>query len=159
MPRPCKRTYHPSVSNPHRQPSSKSARVARLKDVDIKFHPNDQYLQGAWPNRRRRNWTAARQCRVRHQAGSKRRAHRPERGGYVTKRQVRGEFKVENLSPGKYSIPVSGNLRNSDLRFEESPFEIVDQDINGLVIKATRGGSISGVIVFEGYGCQSAENS
>jgi hypothetical protein len=66
--------------------------------------------------------------------------------GSVTNSQ--GEFKLENLIPGQYAIavrPEKGDWRAEDLRFE-----IVDQDVNDLVVRTIKGGSLSGVIVFEG---------
>ena len=60
----------------------------------------------------------------------------------------RGEFRLENLSPGKYGVSIQN--RTSELRADELRFEVMDQDIAGLVIKTERGASVSGVIVVEG---------
>ena len=60
-----------------------------------------------------------------------------------------GEFKVENLSPGKYSVYLDSET-DSELISETVRFEVTDQDIDGLLIKTSRGGSISGVVVLEG---------
>lgn len=67
--------------------------------------------------------------------------------GAVTNKD--GEFKLENLSPGKYAVfvevPADSNWRADYVRFEVS-----DQDVTGLIVKATKGASASGVIVLEG---------
>ena len=60
----------------------------------------------------------------------------------------RGEFRLEGLAPGKYS--VSAAERNGTWRADELQFEIVDQDVTGLVIRTEQAGAISGVIVLEG---------
>jgi protocatechuate 3,4-dioxygenase beta subunit len=60
-----------------------------------------------------------------------------------------GEFKIENLPPGKYSVYLDSET-DSDRVSEAVRFEVIDQDIDGLLIKTSRGGSISGVVVLEG---------
>ncbi|HET9527225.1 MAG TPA: carboxypeptidase-like regulatory domain-containing protein [Pyrinomonadaceae bacterium] len=61
----------------------------------------------------------------------------------------RGEFKLENLVPGKYAVALSRGP-DSDWRVDEPRFEIVDSDVTGLVIKTIKSASISGVVVLEG---------
>jgi Carboxypeptidase regulatory-like domain len=60
-----------------------------------------------------------------------------------------GEFKSENLLPGKYMIFIAPE-GNSELRPESVTFDVIDRDVTGLVIKAVRGGSVAGVVVWEG---------
>ena len=60
-----------------------------------------------------------------------------------------GEFKVENLSPGKYAVYLDSQTDSEDVS-EAVRFEVLDQDVDGLLIKVSRGGSISGVVVLEG---------
>jgi protocatechuate 3,4-dioxygenase beta subunit len=146
LPRPYRRTYHPSVTDPSQATVVEVEEGSELKDVDIMFtrtvstytargrivdgetgQPLANIDYGITRYEERGSWSRS--------------------GGYVT--NSRGEFKIENLSPGKYGIPVSNSSEN-DLRFDEMSFEIVDHDVNDLVIKATKGGSISGVVVFEG---------
>ncbi|HET7114683.1 MAG TPA: hypothetical protein VFI57_13645, partial [Pyrinomonadaceae bacterium] len=60
-----------------------------------------------------------------------------------------GEIKLENVTPGKYAI----YLDPSPLRpvyAEPVRFEVVDQDVKDLVLRASSGSSMSGVIVLEG---------
>ncbi|HXQ72751.1 MAG TPA: hypothetical protein VN844_19795 [Pyrinomonadaceae bacterium] len=145
-PRPYRRTYHPSVSDPSQATIVEIEEGSETKDIDIMFTrtvstytARGRIVDGETGQPLANiNYGITRY----EEGGSSGRS-----GGNVT--NSRGEFKIENLSPGKYSIPIS-NSRENDLRFEEVPFEIVDHDVNDLVIKATRGGSISGVVVFEG---------
>jgi hypothetical protein len=60
-----------------------------------------------------------------------------------------GEFKFESLTPGKYAVFMMPQA-NSELREDPVSFEIVDQDVSGLMLRTSRGGSISGSIVLEG---------
>lgn len=62
---------------------------------------------------------------------------------------ARGEFKFDNLVPGKYAISIIAN-KDSNWRSDLLRFEVVDQDVGNLLIKATKGSSISGVLVVEG---------
>jgi hypothetical protein len=60
-----------------------------------------------------------------------------------------GEFRAENLPPGKYGIFVQPQ-QDSDVRSESVIFEILDQDVSGLVVKTTKGSaSLSGSVVVE----------
>jgi hypothetical protein len=71
-------------------------------------------------------------------------------GGSDQKSNSQGEFRIDNLVPGKYS--VSAHMpSDSDLRAEPVGFDVVDQDVTGLVIKLARGGtSLSGKVVVQG---------
>jgi hypothetical protein len=60
-----------------------------------------------------------------------------------------GEFRIENLPPGNYAVYLEAST-DSEWSSEEVRFEITDQDIEGLVIKTSRGATVSGVVVLEG---------
>ena len=59
-----------------------------------------------------------------------------------------GEFKFENVLPGKYAVYVETE-HNSEILTNPLPFEVTDHDITGLVLKTVKGASISGVVVLE----------
>lgn len=61
---------------------------------------------------------------------------------------LRGEFVVEGLLPGKYGVVQFGNV-TSELRIEPITFDVVDQDVTDLTIRLGRGASISGFIIVE----------
>ena len=69
----------------------------------------------------------------------------------------RGEFKLENLVPGKYAVQISTG-RGSAWRADEVLFEIVDEDVSGLVVQTKRAASLSGVVVIEGGDDKNARN-
>jgi protocatechuate 3,4-dioxygenase beta subunit len=60
-----------------------------------------------------------------------------------------GEFNIQNLYPGKYSVFV-GSINDSEWHAEPVRFEVVDQDVDGLLLKTSRGASAWGVIILEG---------
>ena len=59
-----------------------------------------------------------------------------------------GDFVVEGLIPGKYSVFTLAN-RNSEFRTDGSTFDVVDSDVTGITIRLIKGGSISGVVVID----------
>lgn len=75
-----------------------------------------------------------------------------QRNSYVggnTVSNSKGEFKVENLPPGKYGVFLAAQP-DSDLRSDVVAFELVDQDVNGLLVKSTKGGaSLAGSVVLD----------
>lgn len=76
----------------------------------------------------------------------------PNRGPMIGSNTIsnsRGEFRFENITPGKYSI-ITMPQPNSDIRVGPIGVEIVDQDVAGLVLKTVKGGVISGFVVLEG---------
>lgn len=62
---------------------------------------------------------------------------------------AQGEFRLERVPAGKYSISIE-LPPESDLQAEPVTFDVVDQDVTGLVIKSSLGASLSGTVVFEG---------
>jgi uncharacterized protein (DUF2141 family) len=63
----------------------------------------------------------------------------------------RGEFKFQGLAPGKYAVFINNESGSSDWLGDALKFEVTDQDVGGLVLKAIKGtGSITGVLVVEG---------
>lgn len=66
-----------------------------------------------------------------------------------------GIFKLENLTPGLFAIFLPPQA-NSEMRADSVSFEIIDQDVTGLLVKASKGASVSGVIALEGTNDKSA---
>lgn len=66
-----------------------------------------------------------------------------------------GEFKFENLVPGKYSVYVQPEP-GSEFRANAVQFEVTDRDISGLVVKIVQGASLSGIVVIDGIDEKSA---
>ncbi|HXG93797.1 MAG TPA: carboxypeptidase-like regulatory domain-containing protein [Blastocatellia bacterium] len=63
---------------------------------------------------------------------------------------LKGEFRLEGLWPGRYAAIVSrGGADSVDFYSEPVVFEVTDNDVTGLEIKVHRGASISGVVMLE----------
>jgi hypothetical protein len=60
-----------------------------------------------------------------------------------------GEFRIENLTPGKYAVLVTP-FQGSDFLSNPVSFEILDQNVTGLLLKASIGASVSGKVLLEG---------
>lgn len=68
-------------------------------------------------------------------------------GSFVATDQ-KGEFTVDGLVAGSYSVLLSWDEKPTR-RVDSEPFEIVDQNITGVVIKLGKGTSISGAVVLQ----------
>lgn len=75
-----------------------------------------------------------------------------QRRSYVNATAIsnsQGEFRVEGLTPGKYALYLQPQ-QDSDLRSDAVAFDIVDQDVSGLVVKTSKGAaSLAGNVVLE----------
>jgi 5-hydroxyisourate hydrolase-like protein (transthyretin family) len=69
---------------------------------------------------------------------------------------ARGEFSVDGLLPGKYITYMLPDA-NSQLRAENTSFDIIDSDVSGVTIRLVKGSSISGTIVLESENKQAFE--
>ncbi|HEV2885180.1 MAG TPA: carboxypeptidase regulatory-like domain-containing protein [Pyrinomonadaceae bacterium] len=69
--------------------------------------------------------------------------------GIVATSGSQGEFRLENLAPGKYAIFILPQ-QHTDLRADSNQFDVIDHDVSGLIVKASKGASITGTLVLEG---------
>ncbi len=68
--------------------------------------------------------------------------------GSIPNTNMKGEFRAESLSPGKYTVSIS-RFRES-LRADPVTFDVLDQDVTGLLIKTSMGASLAGTVVIQG---------
>jgi Carboxypeptidase regulatory-like domain len=59
-----------------------------------------------------------------------------------------GEFRLENLAPGKYAVFMLPQQDSSD-RADAVAFEVIDQDVSELLIRTSAGATVTGTIVLE----------
>ncbi|HZT59563.1 MAG TPA: carboxypeptidase regulatory-like domain-containing protein [Pyrinomonadaceae bacterium] len=75
-------------------------------------------------------------------------------GADGTKANERGEFKLNNLPPGRYGLFAARDEAFSQQQptdySEAALAEIVDEDVSGLEVKLVRGATITGVVTLEG---------
>jgi hypothetical protein len=64
----------------------------------------------------------------------------------------KGEFQIERVPAGRYSLFVPGSNERVENYGQSEEFEIVDQDVSGIVITTGRTASVSGVVSIEGNG-------
>lgn len=67
---------------------------------------------------------------------------------YGERTSASGEFRVENVTPGKYTIFTVSD--SSEMTSGYVAFNVVDRDVTNLVITMGKGGSVSGVVVLDG---------
>lgn len=70
-------------------------------------------------------------------------------GGTDVRSNPDGAFRLEKLAAGKYSVSIQPPTE-SDLRAEPITFDLIDQDVTGLLIKTATGASLSGTVLLEG---------
>jgi len=140
-----KQVFHPDVTEPDKARVIEVSEGSEATDVDITlgralqmFSASGRVIEGEkglpLPNVR---------FSVRRMVGQ-----REEFANSLTISNIKGEFIIEGLLPGKYAINQLQN-QNNEFRAETLNFEIIDQDISGVVVKLVRGASVSGVIVIE----------
>src|SRR5439155_7492049 len=62
---------------------------------------------------------------------------------------TQGEFRMENVTPGKYMIFLYSQV-GSEIRSDSVPFELIDQDVTGLLVKTVKGLTITGTVALDG---------
>ena len=60
-----------------------------------------------------------------------------------------GNFRLPGLIPGKYRMSYSNPNEDNEYYSDQTEFQVVDDDVDGLEIKAKRGASVSGVAMIE----------
>jgi protocatechuate 3,4-dioxygenase beta subunit len=63
---------------------------------------------------------------------------------------ARGLFQISGLSPGNYGACVTSEYEAGDYYSDIAYFDVVDRDVSGVEVKATRGLTLSGVVMLEG---------
>jgi len=78
-------------------------------------------------------------------------------GGYSpmyvdTPTGARGSFQISGLSAGSYGVYVTSEYEAGDYYSEIAHFDVAEKDVSGIEVRATRGLTMSGVVVTEGEG-------
>jgi len=143
------RTYHPDTTD------EKQARVIEIKegsevaDVDIRFGSARKTYEAA--GRVVDKETGKPVPRIYVSCGSK-----PEKDGstpgYRTTAVAdgQGNFRLPGLPPGRYQATIVDVLDETGYTSETAEFEITDDNVSGVELKAFMGASVSGFVVIEG---------
>jgi hypothetical protein len=77
--------------------------------------------------------------------------------GIFTTSNSQGEFRMENVTPGKYvALAFLSPQPGSELRTDAVPFEVIDQDVTGLLVTTVKGLTITGSVALDGTHDKSA---
>jgi hypothetical protein len=140
------RTFHPSTVDPAAATVIDVSEGGEATDIDITFgRPTRTYIArgrivDGETNQPLPKTSVGIQVFMEHGISA---------SGNVAESTKDGVFKVENLPPGKYAV-YSEPPADSDWQSEAVQFEVTDRDVEGLVIKTSRGASVSGVVILEG---------
>ncbi len=75
-------------------------------------------------------------------------AHGTEFMNWGSTSNIKGEFKLENVTPGKYELVLPP--QTNGMRADTVQFEVIDADVSGLQVKTAEGAVVSGHVVMEG---------
>jgi hypothetical protein len=59
-----------------------------------------------------------------------------------------GQFRVDNVAPGRYSIAVAPQT-GTGMSGQSSPFDVINQDVTGVEVRAVKGATVSGVVALD----------
>ena len=141
-----KRVYHPSTNDPEQATVIELSEGGEATNVDITlgraantFTASGRIIDEGGQPVANMNYGVMQFIDAGHRSSMS--------NGSVT--NSRGEFRLENLLPGKYAVFIRAEWKGN-WNADEVQFEIVDEDLTGLVIKTKKGATVSGVVVIEG---------
>ena len=141
-----KQVFHPDVTDPAKAPVIEVAEGSEAKDIDIALGRPVQVF--SVKGRAINTDTNAPVPNIRF---GLQRILGPQQFEFVNSvvtTNARGDFVVEGLIPGKYgTMMYSGE--GIELRADTTTFEVIDQDVTGVVVKLSKGSVVSGVVVLE----------
>jgi len=70
--------------------------------------------------------------------------------GFITQTDDRGEFKLDGLSPGHYTVTPTSDYYGGNFYGDPVSFDITDKDVSGLELRTQPGLSLSGYISADG---------
>src|SRR6185369_6692551 len=74
---------------------------------------------------------------------------RPQFSPFVGQPSIDGNFRLEAITPGRYAVFVASDYEVSGFYSDPVYFEVVDQDVNDIEIRALRGLTLSGSVITE----------
>jgi hypothetical protein len=141
------RTFHPDASDPSEAKVVELAEGAEATDIDITLRQTAKGFAATGivvdgeTNQPLANVRFGLRRTIESRDG-------PVAGTGATSNRL-GEFRLENLTPGKYAVFIIPQ-QNSELRSDAVSFEVIDQDVSGLLLRTLKGASVSGTVILDG---------
>ena len=141
-----KQVFHPDVSEQAKATIIEVTEGSEANDVDIKLGPALQTFSASG-----RLVDSEKGLPVPNVTFSLQRlaGQRAELTNQPVMANSQGEFVAEGLAPGRYQVFLYQEVNNTDLRVDPFTFEVIDQDVNNIIIKFSKGASVTGVVVIE----------
>jgi hypothetical protein len=138
-----KQTYHPSATDPARATVIEVGEGSEATNVDIVFNRRElTYSVSGWIVD---GETSKPLANIRY--GLTKLSENGSSGMSGPTTTASGEFRFDSLTPGKYLVSIE---TSADWYGEPVRFEVIDEDVTNIILKTSKGASISGVVLFEG---------
>ena len=141
-----KQVFHPDVTDPAKAPVIEVSEGSEAKDIDIALGRAVQSF--SVKGRAINTDTGAPVPNIRF---GLQRIVGPQRFEFVNSVVVvnaRGDFVIEGLIPGKYNTTMFSG-EGIELQAETTTFDVIDQDVSGVILKLSQGSVVSGVVILE----------
>lgn len=138
--------YHPDAKDPDKATVIEVSEGSEATNIDITLGPALQMFTVSGRIIKSENGASAPQTRVG--------LHRVigDRIEYVNHNAMsdaRGDFTLEGVTPGKYAVYLFTGPAGAELYAEKLTFEVIDQDLTGVIIKLGKGATITGNLILE----------
>lgn len=142
-----RKTYYPSVTDPAKAAIVEVTEGGEIRDIDIEMEPpiSTFKVTGRVIDGETGKPLSGVQFSVIRTDGSLSVSSTASTGS-----DNNGEFKIENVTPGHYSIQAAPSDK-SEWRAEPLVVDIVDRDITGLEMRTKRAAALFGVVVLQNY--------
>jgi hypothetical protein len=159
---PYKRTYYPGVTEPEDAKVLELTEGSELKNIDIRVVQTQPgfVVKGRVVDSATGEAISGLRFGLRYASN-----HNYSGAPWSSPSNSEGEFRVENVAPGKYQIlilparleAISGSaalttssVPSDSMRSDPLSFEVVDRDVSGLLVKAFNGVTVAGTVVIDG---------
>lgn len=140
-----KQVFHPDVSDFEKATIIEVREGSEATDVDIKLGRALQTFTATGRIVNGEDGTPVANTRFGLQRNAGQRFEMVQNLSYTN---TQGEFIIDGLAPGRYGLFLYPDPSRV-LRADNPQFEVIDQDVSGIVIRLVKGSTISGVIIFE----------
>jgi hypothetical protein len=141
-----KQMYYPSVTDPEKATVLELTEGGEIRDINIEMEPPISTFRITG---RIIDGETGKPISDVHFGVLRMEGNSSSSSGGATGVDKNGEFKIENLIPGHYSIQAAPSNKSGEWRTESLMVDIVDRDVTGLEMKTKKAASLSGVVVLQ----------